>query len=192
MFPFGKDKEIRKPSLFGDFDSFFAGFDEFDRYANEVMKEASAGKGNAYVYGYRAYTGADDKPVVEEYSNMPGFKAALGGGGFAGQSRNATDMLPPAVHESGNKAIEPYYDVLDEGTNVKVIVEMPGVEREQIKLKSTGRTINVDAQSEHRTYSAKIQTPDFVQAKPQKAQYKNGVLEITYAKADKATDVKVE
>jgi len=191
MFPFGRDKGIRKPSLFGDLDQFFAGFEEFDKYAEAVQNATHEGKGQSYVYGYRAYTGADGRPVVEEFGNMPGL-APTQGGGLIGPACGTGCEIPPASATASGQAIEPYHDVLDEGDKIKVIVEMPGLEKEQIKLQSHGRHISVRAEGEHRKYAADIEAPDYVSSKPEKAQYKNGVLEIIYAKADEPTDVNVE
>jgi HSP20 family protein len=191
MFPFGRDKGIRKPSLFGDFDQFFAGFEEFDKYAEALQNAAQDGTGQSYVYGYRAYTGADGRPVVEEFGNVPGL-APTHGEGLVGPACGGSCAIPPASAADAGEAIEPYHDVLAEGDTIKVIVEMPGVEKEQIKLQSHGRRISVRAEGEHRKYAADIETPDYVGSKPEKAQYKNGVLEIIYAKADEPTDVNVE
>jgi HSP20 family protein len=191
MFPFGKDKGIRKPSLFGDFDSFFAGFEEFDKHTEAMLNAAQEGKGHSYVYGYRAYTGEDGNPVVEEYSNIPGFKPEPGSGGLVGPACGAGCAIPPASAAAGD-TIEPYHDVLAEDDHIKVIVEMPGVVKEEIRLQSHGRRISVKADGKTRKYAADIETPDFVESKPKKAQYKNGVLEITYAKAQEPTDVAVE
>ena len=190
MFPFGKDKGIRKPSLFGGFDGFFA---DFESDMARMFEGAQKGNGQHYVYGYRAYTGEDGKPVVEEFGNVPGFKPHSGlelaptcGSLGCGTPASGTHAA------EGGEVIEPYHDVITEGDKIKVIVEMPGVERDDIKVQSHGRYVSVKAESEHRKYAADIQAPDYVEAKPEKAQYKNGVLEITYAKADKPTEVNVE
>jgi HSP20 family protein len=185
MFPFDKDKRVRKPSMFGGFDSFFADFDE---EMASMMHSAAKGGGQSFIYGYRAYTGQDGKPVVEEYSNVPGFKGTLGGGVAALPSSCSGGCAAPST-EGG--VLEPYHDVISDGDRIKVIVEMPGVEKKDIRVQSQGRFVSVKAEGQ-RKYAAEVTAPDYVESKPEKAQYKNGVLEIVFKKADKSEDVDVE
>ena len=187
MFPFGeKDKGIRRPSLFGDFDTFFAGFDEFDKYAEQVFKAAQEGNAQSFVYGYRAYTGADGKPVVEEYSNQPGFIGQ--GGGVLQEPGREGLALPAAETAAADDTIEPYSDVVLDGDKIKAIAELPGVEESRIKVDTKGRTISVEADCGDRKYFAKIRAPAYLKAKPDKTTYKNGVLELTYSKAKNQKD----
>jgi HSP20 family protein len=186
MFPFDKDKPLRKPSLFGGFDSFFADMDE---EMAKMMQMANQPGSQGYVYGYRAYTGADGKPIIEEYSNVPGFKNSAGLEPAALPAEGGGGLETPSAEF---EVIEPYHDVLIDGDKIKIIVEMPGVEKNDIKVQSQGHFVTVKAQGEDRKYAADIKTPDYVESKPQKANYKNGVLEITYKKADKTTDIDVE
>jgi len=192
MFPYEKrDKEIRRPSLFGDFDSFFAGFDEFDKYAEQLFKAAEEGKAQSFVYGYRAYTGEDGKPVVEEFSNQPGFQS-LGGGEVAefggGCALPAARLTPTASAPAASTDDEPYYDVVLDGDRIKAIVELPGVEEDRIRVDTKGRTISVEADCGERKYSANIKAPAYLKAKPDQTTYKNGVLELTYSKAKNQKD----
>jgi HSP20 family protein len=185
MFPFDKDKPLRKPSLFGGFDGVFA---DFEADMARMFEEAQSGQGQHYVYGYRAYTGPDGKPVVEEYGNVPGFKGGIGHEMAQLPSPCGGGCAAPAAE---GDVIEPYHDVLRDGDKIKVIVEMPGVEKKDIKVQSQGRYVSVKAEGQ-RKYAADIKAPDFVESKPEKANYKNGVLEIVYKKAAKPTDVDVE
>ena len=81
MFPFDKKERIRRPSMFGDFDSFFA---EFDDYASQVMNQAAKGEGGQFVYGYRAYTGEDAQYISEPLEEGALYEKLYlpGGGGF--------------------------------------------------------------------------------------------------------------
>jgi HSP20 family molecular chaperone IbpA len=195
MFPFGeKDKGIRRPSLFGDFDTFFAGFDEFDKYAEQLFKAAQDGKAQSYVYGYRAYTGEDGKPVVEEFSNQPGFAGQGGGalqepgGGKYCEPGGERLALPASSGLTADDAIEPYSDVILDGDKIKAVVELPGVEESRIRVDTKGRTVKVEADCGDRRYSTKIRAPAYLKEKPDKTTYKNGVLELTYSKAKNQKD----
>ena len=66
------------------------------------------------------------------------------------------------------------------------------MEKEQIKVQSHGRYVSVKADGPYHKYGADIQVPDYVGAKPQKAEYKNGILAISYKKEDGPEDVSVD
>jgi hypothetical protein len=76
MFPFDKDKRVRKPSMSGGFDSFFADFEE---QMSRMMEMTQGPDVRGYVYGFNSFTGPDGKTYVKEYGNIPGFKAAIQG-----------------------------------------------------------------------------------------------------------------
>ncbi|MFH0862535.1 MAG: hypothetical protein V1875_05835 [Candidatus Altiarchaeota archaeon] len=193
MFPYEKrDKQIRRPSLFGDFDQFFAGFEDFDKYTEQLFKAAQEGKAQSYVYGYRAYTGEDGKPVIEEFSNMPEYAGRLGGGEAderlalpqPRQEKTAPSACAVPCADCSGDSDEPYYDVVLDGDRIKAIVELPGVDEKDIKVAAKGRNISVEAGG----YSAKIKAPAHLKEKPDKTTYKNGVLELTYSKAKNQKD----
>jgi len=183
MFPYGKkDKEIRKPSLSGDFDSFFA---EMEDYMAQAFAEAQRGGGRSFVYGYSAYTGADGKPEVREYSNIPGFQ-----GRFQLPSHAAAQLPASPASEQPygidsvavDGTVEPFFDVFEDCGNIKVSAELPGVEEKDIHVSSTGSRVSLKAANDYRSYAADIPLPCAVKAKAVKTQYKNGVLELTYKK----------
>jgi HSP20 family molecular chaperone IbpA len=62
------------------------------------------------------------------------------------------------------------------------------VEKTDIKLQTRGRFILLGAQNMDRKYATEIHVPDYVESKPKKAEYKNGVLELTYLKDESPTD----
>ncbi|MBD3388536.1 MAG: Hsp20 family protein [Candidatus Altiarchaeales archaeon] len=179
MFPFDR-KEPRKPRLFGEFDRHFEGFDE---YMSQMIQRAGRNPGQSYVWGFTSYTGPDGKTHTREYGNLP---------------RNETQCNGPACNPQIPQDISPseepetpYHDTLDEGDKVKVIVDLPGLEKEDIELTSNGTNIHLKAENPERRYRADIRTPSEVGSEPEKAQYRNGVLEITYAKKG-SKDIKVQ
>jgi len=197
VFPFDKKDRIRRPSMFGDFDSFFA---DFEGEMTRMMQDSSQPGSQHFVYGYRSYTGPDGKPQVEEYSNVPGFKGFTQGLPAMGTGpQSAVHGLQSTVHgldrepKTEDSVEEPYYDVINVGDKLKLIVELPGLEKKDIKVQSHGRYVSIKAKNETRNFECDIPVPDYVEAKPKSASYKNGILEITYGKSqDKPTDVKVD
>ena len=164
------DEEFRFPSLFRDFERFF--------------EDARNSGGKSFYWGYSRTVGSDGKPIVSEFSNIPGFKV-LDYDSFAPKCIEADA-------DGGCAEIEPYHDVLDSVDSLKVIVDLPGVDKKDIKLSTVGRTIELSAKGDSRSYRKVIKLNDFVGGLPERAQYKNGVLEIIYKKTDKPYDIRVE
>nr|4RZK_A Chain A, Small heat shock protein hsp20 family [Saccharolobus solfataricus P2]4RZK_B Chain B, Small heat shock protein hsp20 family [Saccharolobus solfataricus P2] len=79
---------------------------------------------------------------------------------------------------------EPLADVIEKGDEIKVVAEVPGVNKEDIKVKVTngGKKLVITAKSEDRQYYKEIDLPAEVDEKAAKANFKNGVLEITLKK----------
>ena len=111
-----------------------------------------------YYYGYTMTIGPDGKPVIKEYGNV---KPAL---------------LPTS------DVREPFVDVLvdDKEKVLKLVAEMPGVEKKDIKIVVEGRTVNLDAEHGEKKYSAKIPIRQKVDENSVKATYANGILEVRF------------
>ncbi len=125
-----------------------------------------------YVYGYRIYIGPDGKVKVDEFGNV------------------RREGVKPRISEEA----EPLADVIDEGDKVRIIVEMPGVEKDKIKLKVSGKELLIQA-GDGRKYFKRLTLPDEVDVKSAKANYKNGILEIEFKKMRGSTgeyEIKVE
>ena len=134
--------------------------DDMMRRAVEMPK-ASEGA-SPFVYGFSMSVGPEGKPVIREFGNVePGARG-------------------PLVKEER----EPLVDVMDNGKEVVVVTELPGVEKDDIKLESTDRTLKISVESAKRRYLKELELPHMVDPKTAKATYKNGVLEVRFAKSD--------
>ncbi len=111
-----------------------------------------------FYYGYTMTVGPDGKPVVKEYGNVkPG-------------------LLPTADTR------EPLVDtIVDEKEKlVKLVAEMPGVEKKDVKIVVDGKIVNIDAELGEKKYHAKVPIKYKVDENSVKASYKNGILEIIF------------
>lgn len=144
--------------------------DEFDRLfkrmsrsfpdLDELFDEAkSTGTvSGPFYYGYTMTVGPDGKPVVKEYGNVrPG-------------------LLPTSDTR------EPLVDtIVDEKEKlVKLVAEMPGVEKNDVKIVVDGKLVNIDAEHGEKKYHAKVPIKYKVDENSVKASYKNGILEIIF------------
>lgn len=111
-----------------------------------------------YYYGYTMTVGPDGKPVVKEYGNVkPG-------------------LLPTSDTR------EPLVDIIvDEKEKVvKLIAEMPGVEKTDVKIVVENKIVDLSAEHNEKKYHAKVPLKHKVDENSAKASYKNGVLQIVF------------
>ena len=125
----------------------------------EGIKESGVQGSGPFYYGYTMTVGPDGKPVVKEYGNVkPG-------------------LLPTS------ETREPFVDTLvDEKEKVlKLVAEMPGVDKKDVKVVVNDKTISIDAEHGEKKYHAKVPIPHKVDKDSAKASYKNGVLELKFS-----------
>ena len=126
-----------------------------------------------FVYGYSMKIGPDGKPLIQEFGNIkPGLKPS----GFSFEPRKNLEV-------KGER--EPLVDVMSDDNEVKVIAELPGVEKEDIKLDTTSNSLTIDVDAEARKYYKELELPTEVDPESAKSSYKNGVLEVTFNRVKK-------
>ena len=129
------------------------------------------------VYGYSMTIGPDGKPKVREFGNVKSSR------GFGGISR-------PEI--SGE--IEPLVDVTTTDKEVKVVVEMPGIPKDNIRINVHDGTLEVKSEDPQRKYHRTIEIPPETDIETARSAYNNGILEITFKKKEQAKGktIKVE
>lgn len=111
-----------------------------------------------FYYGYTMTVGPDGKPLVREYGNVkPG-------------------LLPSADTR------EPIVDtIVDEKDKlVKLVAEMPGVEKTDVKIVVQDKTVDISAERDDKKYHVKVPIQHKVDENSAKASYKNGILELVF------------
>ncbi len=116
-----------------------------------------------FVYGYSMTIDSDGKPVIREFGNVqPSSKG-------------------PKIREER----EPLVDVITTDGEVKVVAELPGVEKKDIKLNVLDDMLTIAVETLDRKYYKEVKLPTKVEHKGAKTSYKNGVLEVTMQKTEK-------
>ena len=133
-------------------------------------------KGNSdsgpYYYGYTMTVGPDGKPVVKEYGNVK-----------PGLPQNTSDAREPIVDT-----------IVDEKEKVvKLIAEMPGVEKTDVKIVVDNKIVDLSAEHGDKKYHVKVPVKHKVDENSAKASYKNGILQLVFKLVEeKPTGKKVE
>jgi HSP20 family protein len=115
-----------------------------------------------FVYGYSMKVGPDGKPEIREFGNVKPRRNGL-----------------PHVQEER----EPLVDVVESDGEIHVVAELPGVEKEDIKLSGTQDTLTIVVDNPQRKYFKEVALPEKVMVSKARSQYKNGVLEVTLPKS---------
>jgi len=122
-----------------------------------------------FVYGYSMSMGPDGKPIIQEFGNV---KPSKKPGAFGFQQ--------PALEPTETR--EPLVDVIKEPQQVRVVAELPGVDKSEIKTSISEDTLTIKVDSSGRKYYKEVQLPSDVDPDSSKASYNNGVLEIVLQK----------
>ena len=130
-------------------------FFNIDDIFEDFKKGTSSGP---FYYGYTMTVGPDGKPVVKEYGNV---KPEL-----APTSNLREPMVDSIVDEKEKK--------------VKLVAEMPGVEKSDVKIVVQDKLVDISAEHGEKKYHANIPIKYKVDENSAKASYKNGILELVF------------
>ena len=122
-------------------------------------------------YGYTMTVGPDGKPSVQEYENVK----------------------PDRLHISDTR--EAIVDtIVDEKEKVvKLIAEMPGVEKTDVKILVDKNVVDITAEHGEKKYHCKVPLQHKVDENSGKATYKNGILQLIFKLVvEKQTSKRVE
>ncbi len=170
-------KRRSRDPFFGDVDRMFHEMEKMmeeefksftEKLPKDYVKERKLPDGSTvkewgpFVYGYSMKVGPDGKPEIQEFGNI---KKSLKG---------------PEVKEER----EPLVDIVETDDEVRVVVEMPGVEKGDIKLHGTEDALTIAVDTPQYKYYKDVVLPVKVRVKDAKSTYKNGVLEVVIPKAE--------
>jgi HSP20 family protein len=176
----------RRRSSPRDFFSF--DFEEMDRMFEQMFREMAGGmpkdlfreeklpdgttvrKMGPFIHGYSMTIGPDGKPVVREFGNIkPSPRTPFSG------------PRPPIEYKDER---EPLVDVVSEDGKIRIIAELPGVDKNDIKLQCSEKTLTISVDIAVHKFYKEVELPAPVNPKIGKATFRNGVLQVTLNRAD--------
>ncbi len=112
-----------------------------------------------FLYGINLSVGPNGKPKISKFGNI---QPKMG------------------KREIVKNFREPLTEVMEEGDFVIIVVEMPGINKNDIELKATEYSLTISAESDinNRKYRKTINLKSAIDPDYAKARYKNGILEI--------------
>jgi HSP20 family protein len=133
-------------------------FMNLDDIFEDVKETGDIQRYGPFYYGYTMTIGPDGKPVVKEYGNVK------------------PSLLPTSDTR------EPLVDTLidEKEKTLKLVAEMPGVEKKDVKVVVDEKIVNIDAEHGEKKYHAKVPIKYKVDKDSAKASYTNGILELKF------------
>ena len=113
------------------------------------------------VYGFTVRTGLGGVPHVESFGNI-----------------RETEEGPVVADTR-----EPLIDIFDEGKNILVVAELPGVTEKEIELSVQGDVLALSTNGK-RKYAKEVLLPAPVTSESMSTSYNNGMLEVRLTKAE--------
>lgn len=167
-FPFEKKERFEDDWFKEPFESMIQRFEEsMPSEFNELVREEKTPYGvsrryGPFVYGF-SYTAEPGKePVFQEFGNI----------------RPSSRGIEPS------QGREPLVDVMSEKDKFKIFVELPGVEKEKVKLDVAEDSVEIKTDDEKKFYKM-ISLDSTVDPDSAKASYKNGILTLELDKKEK-------
>jgi len=147
-----------------DWGDMFESFDEeigemrgrMDRILERMLSGELTEAQDPMIYGVSMRVSSDGTPLIQEFGNA--------------RPAELADAEPPAR--------EPLTDIREDVDKVTVIMELPGVEKKDIKVTAEDRYLDLEVDSSDKRYSKHLGLPCNVLPGSAKANYKNGVLEV--------------
>lgn len=140
----------------------------------DIFEEFPVDGSKSYSFGYTMTVGPDGRVVVKR----------LG------------DTARPELHPSFDDVREPIVDtIVDEKEEiVKLVAEMPGVEKKDVKiLVEANKIVDISAEHDTKKYHIRVPLKHKVVEDSAKASYRNGILQLVFKLVDnKPTSTKVE
>jgi len=174
---FGKRREPSKKPFFKEVENMFHEiekmmeheFEDFqEKVPKEYIKERRLPDGSTikelgpFVHGYSMKIGSEGKSDLQEFGNL---KKASG-------------------RAEVKEEREPLVDVVNNADAIRVVVELPGVEKTDIKLYGTDDSLTISVNTPQHKYYKEIELPAKIHTKEARSTYKNGVLEAVMPKLE--------
>lgn len=84
---------------------------------------------------------------------------------------------------------DPHVSVYEAEDRVRVVADLPGVDKESIDLTCDGQRLTIDATGDRRETTERVQLPVRVDERSANATYNNGILEVVFDRTDASADI---
>ena len=140
----------------------------------ETSKDGKVTEVGPIVYGYSMTIGPDGKPHIREFGNV----------------KSVANLEDNVEKPSLSSERESLYDINTTEKEIKIILELPGLQEEDIKINSYARKLEIKtSERSPRKYYKVVDLPKEADIATTRFTYNNGVLEVSF---DKKRDIKTK
>jgi HSP20 family protein len=93
--------------------------------------------------------------------------------------------------DTGGGGADLHVDVHETDEEIRVIADVPGVDKDAIDLKCDGTVLTINAESPEREYHERLTLPTRVDEHSAAATYNNGILEVTFDPEEDSADIEL-
>ena len=160
----GMDEWLRRMGM--DPGEFRRMAEELQRSLQDAFQNVGQEPGKSFVSGFSVRVGPDGKPHFSSFGNKP--------------LRAGADTI-----KIGSDEREPLTDVIEDAESISVTMELPGVEKSDIKLNVSPEYMEISVDAERRKYHKRVRLPAPVEPATTKATHNNGILDVTVKKVER-------
>ena len=144
---------------------------EYERSERENVREVGP-----IVYGYSMTIGPDGKPKIRKFGNVK--SPFSSGDGFFGSGKEFFEQSLFSAER------EPLIDVSSTEKEVRIVAEMPGINKQNIRIDAYDNYVEIKSDDPNRKYHKKIEVQDDIDLESARSSYNNGILEIIFKKKE--------
>ena len=87
---------------------------------------------------------------------------------------------------------ETHLDVSSDGERVRIVGDLPGIEKADLQIRCDGELVTISASGERRQYDERLRLPEVVDEHSGSARFNNGVLEMSFDVRDPAARIDID
>ncbi|WP_277553794.1 Hsp20/alpha crystallin family protein [Halobaculum limi] len=106
--------------------------------------------------------------------------------------RMMSEMTGAAGTDDAGFGDETHVAVYEEGDTLRVVADLPGVEKDGVDLQCDGSILTISAEGDHRRFDERVRLPVRVDEHSAAASFNNGILEVTFDVVEPSADINVE
>jgi HSP20 family protein len=115
-----------------------------------------------FIQGFRVNMDPNGKPHIQKFGNLP--------------------TITPNGEAKISDQQEPLTDIIECGDTIAITIEVPGVNKDDIKLNVGENTLEISVDTPQKQYHKIVDLPTKVKEKTTNATYNNGILDIVVEK----------
>lgn len=97
-----------------------------------------------------------------------------------------------SARSEATPSTDAHIDIHETENELRVVADLPNVDKEALTLQCDGRVLRVVATGDHRAYDERIRLPRMVEPTSAAATYNNSILEVSFERAADATQIDLD